>query len=437
MAPQPPPGVVRDRVTRVQLWEVPIEIDGRPSVITGYLDWLPSVSPMPWLAMTVLTFAALEMIRRRSPVGPFLALGTGGLIAAVVGVSQLWSSPYGVVGELMAWLPPALAVVTALLGLHRVVFHSNIVYVIGAVPLATWVVLRFPTFWMPVLPTDLPTDVERAALALATGAVAAALFAVVARTLSLALPGQATLLPIVLALVWALPSGASAHTEPDLVAVPAGATTTVTFRPTHGCGASPTIEVAVRAPVDGAVAEPVEGWEVSAAAEGEGNTILTWSGGLLPADQVGEFPITFSVPDAVGELLLFPAVQECENGEELAWISGDPESEFPAPRLLVLPEDHPPAATIDQVAPDAPGRQLLVEVVDTDHPAATTVPTTTTTTQATTTTLGTTTTAPATTTTTIAEALADDEAGGGLPWVILVVAAAVLAGLGLMRRLRS
>lgn len=68
----------------------------------------------------------------------------------------------------------------------------------------------------------------------------------------------------------------------------------------------------------------------------------------------------------------------CQNGEELAWISGDSESDYPAPRILVLPEDHPPAATIDEVAADAPGRDQLTEMVDTDHPAATTTTTTTT-----------------------------------------------------------
>ena len=39
--------------------------------------------------------------------------------------------------------------------------------------------------------------------------------------------------------------------------------------------------------------------------------------------------VTSQVPDTPGELLTFPSVRVCENGEELSWISGDPESEFP------------------------------------------------------------------------------------------------------------
>ncbi len=127
---------------------------------------------------------------------------------------------------------------------------------------------------------------------------------------------------------------AHAHTDTDVVAVPAGSTATVTFRPQHGCEGSPTITVAVRAPVPGAVAEEVEGWSASSTPEGDGFTVLEWVGGVLPADEAGAFPVEFVVPDAVGELLVFPAVQGCENGGELPWISGDPAAEFPAPRVL-------------------------------------------------------------------------------------------------------
>lgn len=113
----------------------------------------------------------------------------------------------------------------------------------------------------------------------------------------------------------------------------------------------------------------VEGWQESAEPDGEGNTILKWSGGVLPADQAGAFPITFMTPGAPGELLTFPAVQICEGDEELAWIDGDPEGEYPAPRLLVLPAGSEPAATIEDVPADAPGRDQLGEIVDVDNPA--------------------------------------------------------------------
>jgi uncharacterized protein YcnI len=180
---------------------------------------------------------------------------------------------------------------------------------------------------------------------------------------------------------------AAAHTETDLVAVPAGAEATITLRPTHGCDGSPTVEVAIQAPVEGAAAGEVSGWTARSEADGRGHTVLEWTGGSLPADETGAFPVTFTAPDTVGELLVFPSVQECEDGETLSWIDGDPAGEYPAPRLLVLAAGSEPAASIDDVPADAPGRDLLAAIVDVDNPAAsttTTAPATATTTSTTT-----------------------------------------------------
>lgn len=162
----------------------------------------------------------------------------------------------------------------------------------------------------------------------------------------------------------AAPSGA--HTEADTVAVPAGAEATVSFAPNHGCDGSPTVAVSVRVPVGGATGGDVEGWTTTAEPDGDGNTEVRWTGGVLPDDATGAFPVTFTAPSTVGELLTFPAVQECEDGQELAWIDGDPEGEYPAPRLLILAEGSTAATSIDEVPADAPGRDQLTEIVDVD-----------------------------------------------------------------------
>lgn len=169
------------------------------------------------------------------------------------------------------------------------------------------------------------------------------------------------------------PAPAGAHTESDLVAVPAGSDATVTLKPTHGCAGSPTVKVRIRAEVAGATAGDVDGWTATATEDG-GRTVLEWAGGSLPADVTGAFPVHFTAPDDPGRLLLFPAIQTCENGEELAWIEGDPDGDHPAPRLLILPADAHAAATIDDVPADAPGRDQILAVVDVDNPGATTVP---------------------------------------------------------------
>lgn len=234
--------------------------------------------------------------------------------------------------------------------------------------------------------------------------------------------------------------GAGAHTDAGLVAVPAGEEAVLELKPTHGCGDSPTVEVAIQAPVAGAEAQPVDGWTATSTDGGDGTTVLEWKGGSLPADQTGAFPVRFTAPDTPGELLLFPSIQVCANGEELAWISGDPSSETPAPRLLVLPAGSAPAASIDDVPTDAPGRDQLEAIVDVDNPAqesTTTAPDeTSTTTEA----------APAdeTTTTTVAEpaaptAEADDEDDGSsaVPIVIGVLVVLALVGGGAAIALRK
>jgi uncharacterized protein YcnI len=157
-----------------------------------------------------------------------------------------------------------------------------------------------------------------------------------------------------------------AHTDTDVVGVPAGSEATVALRPTHGCGDSPTVTVRIRAPLEGARAVPVDGWQETATSDGAGNTVLEWTGGILPADVTGAFAVSFAAPDDPGRLLVFPAVQRCEDGEELAWINGDPTAQYPAPRVLVLPAGAAAAATIDDVPPDAPGRDQLVTILDLD-----------------------------------------------------------------------
>lgn len=168
-------------------------------------------------------------------------------------------------------------------------------------------------------------------------------------------------------------SWASAHADVDFVAVPAGEETVVRLRPNHGCGDSPTIEVRVRAPIEDAVPVDVEGWTSSSKLDGEGHAILQWVGGELPSDEIGAFPVEFVVPDTPGEMLVFPAIQRCANGEELAWIDGDPEADYPAPRLLVLPAGSDPAETFEDVPLDAPGRDLLLQIIDV-NPTASSVP---------------------------------------------------------------
>jgi uncharacterized protein YcnI len=182
---------------------------------------------------------------------------------------------------------------------------------------------------------------------------------------------------VTVASILLLPQAAAAHADADVIAVAAGEQATINFRPNHGCGESPTIEVAVRVPVRGATGGDVDGWTWTAEEDGAGRTVVEWTGGSLPADATGAFPVTFEVPDQVGELVLFPAVQVCENGEELSWLNGDPESDNPVPRLLILEAGSEEARSIDELPEGVPGRELLTAVVDTETTTTTSSPSTT------------------------------------------------------------
>jgi uncharacterized protein YcnI len=238
---------------------------------------------------------------------------------------------------------------------------------------------------------------------------------------------------------------ASAHTETDFVAVPAGATATVTFQPEHGCGESPTVDVKVQAPVAGAMAVELDGWTASATPDAEGNTVLEWSGGSLPADESGAFQVEFVVPDAVGTLLAFPAVQTCANGEQEAWIETEPGAESPAPQLLVLAAGSEPAATLEDVPVDAPGRDALAALDAGVAPPASSAPTTTATpttiatptTTPVTTAPATSTTSPSTTSTTAAATtttspttttVGDDSGSISTGWIVGIVIGVVIVG---------
>src|SRR6185436_609610 len=102
-------------------------------------------------------------------------------------------------------------------------------------------------------------------------------------------------------------------------------------------------------PVAGATAVARDGWTASSTPNADGTTVLEWSGGSQPADEAGAFQVRFPVPDAVGTLLTFPAVQSCENGEQEAWIETGADAESPAPQVLVLAAGSTPAATLDDV----------------------------------------------------------------------------------------
>jgi uncharacterized protein YcnI len=72
----------------------------------------------------------------------------------------------------------------------------------------------------------------------------------------------------------------------------------------------------------------------------EGETIreqvgtVTWSGGRIAPGEFDEFGLSAKVPDTVGRVLVFPAVQRYSNGDVVRWI-GSADADEPAPRVTL------------------------------------------------------------------------------------------------------
>lgn len=144
---------------------------------------------------------------------------------------------------------------------------------------------------------------------------------------------------------------ASAHVDPDPLAMEAGTSGTVGFNVEHGCDGSPMtdLKLQIAAGVTNVKAIDKAGWTATVTA-----STIEFKGGPLAADKPDHFDVTLTVPNQAGDLH-FPAIETCQKGE-LAWIEiaadGAPEPEFPAPTLKVT--QGPPSSADLTPAPEAP-----------------------------------------------------------------------------------
>lgn len=159
-----------------------------------------------------------------------------------------------------------------------------------------------------------------------------------------------------LMIAFALPG--SAHVTVDSSSSEAGGRANLTFAFSHGCGESPTTEIAIQIPEQFNQATPAmnHGWTAEMVTEELDEPIDDGHGGQI-TERVSEvvytakepipdgfydsFDIRLTLPeDAAGETIYFPVVQTCEDGES-AWIEipeegqdGD-ELDYPAPSIEV------------------------------------------------------------------------------------------------------
>lgn len=138
-----------------------------------------------------------------------------------------------------------------------------------------------------------------------------------------------------------------------------GAPYKAVFKVPHGCDGSATVKLTVTIPEGVIAVKPMvkAGWEIATqrgpyarsysyfhgARFDQGVKEVTWSGGRLPDAYYDEFVLSvFLAGDlTAGQMLYFPAVQTCEQGET-RWIEtpapGTHPDGDPAPGLKLLPK---------------------------------------------------------------------------------------------------
>jgi periplasmic copper chaperone A len=154
-----------------------------------------------------------------------------------------------------------------------------------------------------------------------------------------------------LALALLAPATAEAHVTVQPNEAPEGAYTVLDVRVPNETDDATTTKVAVQFPEGfGDVSyQAVPGWNVEVLHQKlkvpiqtddgpvtEGVKEVIFSGGKLAPGQFQDFPLSVQIPGKAGEELTFKAVQTYDNGEVVRWI-GAPDSEHPAPQVLVLP----------------------------------------------------------------------------------------------------
>jgi uncharacterized protein YcnI len=161
------------------------------------------------------------------------------------------------------------------------------------------------------------------------------------------------------AIALSLAAPAAAHVTATPSTAAAGAYTVVTFSVGHGCEGSPTTRIEIQVPESVLAVTPTRNpyYEVEKAmvdldepvADAHGNEVTERVGSIvytadtpLPEGQRDTFELSFQLPDAEGEMLTFPTVQTCQEGET-GWVEVPAEGQdadeldSPAPGFEILP----------------------------------------------------------------------------------------------------
>lgn len=125
---------------------------------------------------------------------------------------------------------------------------------------------------------------------------------------------------------------------PDGGAVPPGRVSVIHFRILEGCEGLATdgLELTIPESVTQVIPEAVPGWSLETETVDRDGTpevsVVRWTGGPLPDDQMLEFGLRAVFPEEPGTVVEFPAVQRCST-TMLEWSGADEETPAPVVRI--------------------------------------------------------------------------------------------------------
>lgn len=151
-------------------WRVPLVVDGARTEVQGILIYEETVSPLPYAGLALIIAGALIWYGRGVGLRlPAALLAIVALSAVVVGWADYRATPDGG-GNPLLWALPAVALVAAVAAVVLAKRSAGVVLALASVAsLSAWALFRLQALLKPVLPTDLPFAIDRAAIALALG----------------------------------------------------------------------------------------------------------------------------------------------------------------------------------------------------------------------------------------------------------------------------
>jgi hypothetical protein len=178
MSPARPPGMQAGDVV-IPDWTVKMTVDGSPVVAHGTLTWEPPESVAPWVVLAIATLAVVLLLARRHPMETVAAaVAVSSVAATIVGLGQRAATPTAAGGTPLVAIIPAIGFITGLAALALRRKPAAVVVALGGVAaISGWALLRLAVLTHPVLPTDLPANVDRGVTAMAIGTAIAAAYA--------------------------------------------------------------------------------------------------------------------------------------------------------------------------------------------------------------------------------------------------------------------